>query len=262
MAEIMLFKTKSRKMKTEEFSQISEMLGFEGKTVETDEAMAVNDSGKTLAFANPCAKYAGLLFYTDQSQSLGEITEKVIDPEQANRWANDFLKQFKLIPQGKTDERINFKFELSAYLTEAVTFDGKERKKVGVKSEVASRMSINDIAVTGGRAKIRMVFKDKEMPALIYCGIWDDIEVYETRELVREHDIAKAVNENLAKRRNCKSLNSIVDIKLAYFANEFNGGPDLLAPYYFIEIESEDEKSRELGIDQGSKQLLWLPAYR
>jgi hypothetical protein len=261
MSEILLFRTKPKNMKAEEFSKMTKMLGFEEKVVETDEALAVRGSSRTLAYGNPCAKYAGVLFYTDQSQSLGEISEKVTDAKQAKRWADDFLKQFQL-PKGTRDDRIDFKFDTSSFMTQAVTFDGKERKKVNVKSDVVSKMTLNGIAVTGGRAKVRMVFKDKEMPSLMHVGLWENIEVYESRELVSEHEVVKTVNEKLAKRRNCKSANRIVDVKLAYFAKEFNGGPDVLAPYYFIEMEFEDKNGSELGIEEGPKQIFWLPAYR
>jgi hypothetical protein len=190
------------------------------------------------------------------------VAEKVVDPKSAKRWADGFLKQFQFVPQRNDDERINFKFETTGYVTEAVTFDGKERKKAKVKSEVASRMSLNGIAVTGGRAKVRMVFKEREQPIMIHCGLWENIEIYEKRELVSEHDVAKTVKEKLDRRSNCKSANRIVDVKLAYFASEFNGGPDVLAPYYFVEMEFEDKNAREFGIEQGPKQIFWLPAYR
>jgi hypothetical protein len=53
----------------------------------------------------------------------------------------------------------------------------------------------------------------------------------------------------------------VVDVRLAYFATEYHGGPDLLSPYYFVEVEYEDRTAQERQA-QGPRQMLWLPAYR
>jgi hypothetical protein len=145
---------------------------------------------------------------------------------------------------------------------EAVTFDGKERQRSMVKTEIGSKIFLNDFPVTGARAKVRMTFKGQEIPIMIHCGFWEDIEVFEERDFIREHDIVKVVKEKLAERRNVKSFNKIVELNLAYFAHEFEGEPDLLAPYYFIEIEFEDRNAMEAGISQGPRRVFWLPAYR
>jgi hypothetical protein len=262
MSKIFLYKTKPKRMKSEEFSKIAQALGVEKKLVETDEAFMVHDSTRALVYAQPGAKFGGLLFYTDQSKGMSEVSEKLLDVKRAKRWADDFLSEFNLIPQKGKDKRIDFHFETSSYLNEAITFNGKERRRSKVKTEIASKISLNGISVTGARAKVRMVFKNQARPIMIHRGLWENIEVYEERELVREHDIIKTVKEKLAKRSNCKSVNNIVDVKLAYLAAEFEGGPDLLAPYYFIDVEFEDRNAQEVGIEQGPRQVFWLPAYR
>ncbi len=48
----------------------------------------------------------------------------------------------------------------------------------------------------------------------LHCGLWKHIEVYEKRELVREHDIVKVIREKLARRQQCKAFYGIIDIKL------------------------------------------------
>lgn len=262
MSKIFLYKIKPKRMKLQEFLGITQTLGVEEEPVETDEALAVHNSTCALVYAQPGTKFGGLLFYTDQSQSMGGISEKLLDVKRAKRWADEFLKEFDLIPRKSEDERIDFHFETSSYVTEAITFDGKERRRDKAKTEIASKISLNGITVTGARAKVRMVFKDQEKPMVIHRGLWENIEVYEERELVREHDIIKTVKEKLDKRSNCKSINNTVDIKLAYLAAEFEGEPDLLAPYYFIDVEFEDKNAHEVGIEQGPRQVFWLPAYR
>lgn len=262
MSNIYLYKTRAAHATADSFMKIARKLGIDGKSIETDEALAVNDKKRALLYGQPCSKYAGLLFFTDQSKSLGEVSEKSLSEKRAKRWADEFLKEFDLIPRKTDDRRIKLSFATSSYQADAVVFDGKERTKAKVKTEVASKISLGDIPVTGPRAKVRMGFKEDEKPVMIHCGLWEEIEVYEEKELVREHDIVKTVKEKLAKRSNCKAVTAIVDVKLAYFAGEFAGGPDLLAPYYFIDVEFEDKDGREQGIEQGPRQLIWLPAYR
>ena len=97
---------------------------------------------------------------------------------------------------------------------------------------------------------------------MIHRGLWERINVYEERERIREHDVVKVVKERLDKRRCDKSFYDIRDIKLAYFAREFSGAPDILAPYYFIEIEFDDNNDEKTRRSQGPRQIIHLPAYR
>ena len=264
MSNVLLYRTTPKRMRAEEFSKIAGTLGVDQKPVETDEALAAHDSTKALVYAQPGAKLGGVLFYTDQSKSMGEVPEQVTDARRAKGWSDEFLNGFGLIPERTKDEQIDFHFETTGYANDAVTFDGKERRKRKSKTEIASRITLNGIAVTGPRANVRMAFQDREIPIMIHCGLWERIEVYEERELVREHDVARAVKDKLAERNKCccKDANRINDIKLAYLAAEYTGGPDVLAPYYFIEVEFEDRRAKELGVEQGPRQAFWLPAYR
>ncbi len=262
MSEVFIYKTKSQQLKPEQFTKIARNLGIRKKLVQTDEALAVHDSDCALVYGQPGSKFGGVLFFTDQSKSMGEMTEKLPDSKKVKRWADEFLNEFKLIPEKSKDRTIRFNLSTMGTQTHAITFDGKERKKKKIKTEIKSKITLNDVAVVGPRAKVRMVFNDPKRPLMIHCGLWKHIEVFEKRELVREHDIIKVIKEKLARREERKVCYDVVDIKLAYFAREFEGGPDLLAPYYFIEIEFEDEKGRESGISQGPKQIFWLPAYR
>jgi hypothetical protein len=97
---------------------------------------------------------------------------------------------------------------------------------------------------------------------MIHCGLWEHIEVYEEREWIREHDVVKIIKEKLSSRCCDQKGYDIIDINLAYYAREFSGGPDLLAPYYFIEIEFVDSNAEKVQIAQGPRQIFNLPAYR
>lgn len=261
MSQIWLLRIKTERMNTEKFAKIARYLGIDAKPVETDEALAIQDPRQALAYGQPGAKFAGLLFYTDQSKGVASAVEKPLDIQRAKRWADDFLGSFDLLPRKVEDKRIRLAFEINSYQTNAVVFDGKERRKTPIKTEISSKIALNDIPVVGPRAKVRMVFKDREKPVMIHRGLWESIEPFEERELVREHDVVAAVREKLAQRRNGKAYYDVVDIKLAYFAQEFCGGPDLLVPFYFVEVEFV-ARSDDKTVTQGPRQVLRVPAYR
>lgn len=272
MSKILIFKKSVDRMKLENFQKMAKTFEIKGKIVETDVALAVKDSKNVLAYAQPCGKFAGLLFYNDQTVGIAEPVEKLVDKKAVKRWADSFLHEFNLIPSKVKDERINLAFKLHSSQNEAIVFDGKERKRIKNKTEIRSEIELNEIPVVGPRAKVRMVFKDQEKPILIHSCLWDKLEVYEEREAVRIHDVVKVVKEKLMERRSCtdKSIEKrgsavrydIISTRLAYFADEYDGGADLLAPYYFVEVEFEDAKAKKNGITQGPRQFFWLPAYR
>jgi len=262
MTQIYLYKLKPEKMQSDKFTKISRELGIKNKAVETDEAMAVHDSIQALAYAQPTAKFAGLLFYTDQSKGTADEVKKLIDKKSALKWAGRFLERFDLLPKQSKDERIKLNIETICDQTQAIVFDGKERSKKKIKTEIHSKITLNDIPVEGPRSKIRMIFKDEAKPIMMHLGMWESIEIFEERELIREHDVFTIVKEKLAQRHKDDMNYDIVDIKLAYYADEFKGGPDLLVPYYFVEIEHEDKKARAVGITDGPKKIIPIPAYR
>ena len=66
-----------------------------------------------------------------------------------------------------------------------------------------------------------------------------------------------------AQRSDCKARTyDVRDVKLVYFANEYNGGPDLLTPSYFVEVEFVDPRYAGKESIQGPRQVLRLPAFR
>ena len=262
MRSVLLFKMRPLRMKAASLAAIAEFLGIKGKPTVTEEAIALHDSSQTLVYAQPGAKFGGLLLYVDSSKAMAEPVEKVLGVQRARRWADSFRKKFDLAPGEVEDARINLSSEISCHENIGVFFDGKERRKKKVKTEISSRICLDDILAVGPRAKVRMVFKDREKPVLIHRGVWDTLEVFEERELVRENDVVGAVRRKLDGRAKDGVRYDIVDVKLAYFAREFHGGPDILAPFYFIEVEFEDKSSEKVDITEGPRQVFWVPAYR
>lgn len=260
---VLLLRRKTRPMDAGKSAKLGEHLGIKGKPVETDEAVCLKDDARTMAYAQSCAKFAGLLFFTDQSVSLGEITEKVVPEERARAWAGAFLEKFDLLPAKGEDERIALEFALTAGQTEAIVFDGKERKRVKAKTDIGADISVNGIPVVGPRGKVRMTFKAAETPALMHVGLWDSLSVYDERTLVSENDVVRTVRDKLATRNECHKRNyDVRDVRLVYHADEFAGAPDLLAPWYFVEVELRDEHDKARGETQGPRQVLRIPAHR
>jgi hypothetical protein len=260
--KILLFKKSVESMKLEKFQKIAATLEIKGKALENENALAIRDEKRVLVYAQPHTKFAGLLFFNDQSKGLGDTADILLDEKRAKRWGDEFLSSFNLIPNKAKDDRINIAIKLFTAQTEAVVFDGKEKKKIKNRTEIRSEIALNGIPVVGPRAKVRIIFKDQEKPILVHSCLWDKIEVYEEKEAVRIHDVVKAVKEKLKERRGCMTHNDIVSTRLAYFATEYTAGTDILAPYYFVEVEFEDIKAQENGIKQGPRQVFWLPAYR
>jgi len=261
---VFLFKRKAQRMSADKLGKLAEHLGFRGSAKETDEAIVAKDDVRTLAYAQPCAKFAGLLFYTDQSVAWGECSdEKLVSDRQARDWGNRLLEGFELLPKRSDDEKIKLSFELKSWQTEGIVFDGKERRRMKAKTDVASDVSLNGIPVVGPRGKVRMIFKRDESPVMLHVGLWDQLSVYEERELVREHDVVSTVREKLAQRseRSARSYD-VRDVRLVYFADEYNGGPDLLTPSYFVEVEFMAPRHAGKEAIQGPRQVLRLPAFR
>lgn len=262
MSSIFLYRMKTESMKTGKFAEIAGHLGIKAEPVESEEALAIHDSERALAYAQPTGKFAGLLFYIDQSRGYAQPVDTLIDSKSAERWAVDFLDRFSLVPKKVEDKGVQLSFEIYTYEDQSVAFDGKERRRINLKTEIGSKIELNSIRVIGPRAKVRMVFKDQASPISIHRGLWESLEVYEERELLREHDIHTALKEKLAKRRDSSAYYHVVDCKIAYSAQEFCGGPDILAPFYFIEVEFEAANAEKRGVTQGPRQIFMLPAYR
>jgi hypothetical protein len=124
-----------------------------------------------------------------------------------------------------------------------------------------SRAAINDRYVTGPRAKLRLVFKNDKTPAWIHRALWQRLEVFEERPLLMEDEAYRKVSDRISGRGETRKTWRMIDIRLAYFAGEFCSAPDLLLPYYFIEVEFSDPKDQTRD-RQGPRQLIQIPASR
>jgi hypothetical protein len=263
MANVTLYRMKPARMGPEAIAKLARKLEIDAKPVASDDAVAVRDDRRTLVYAQPCSRMGGVLFYTDQAASLGAPVKKAVDPRRAKAWADRFLEEFRLLPKPTDGKHGRFALETYGYVNEGVVFDGRSRKRMAVGTVVGSKATLDGLPVSGPRGRIKMIFKDAERPAFIHRGLWDALEPYEEREIVREHDAVAAVRGELERRRDCGTpFYDVVDVKLAYWADAFGGGPDLLAPSYFVEVEYKDLNPKDRPDLQGPRQLIRVPAYR
>ena len=262
MATVTLFRMHHEQPTTEAMQKIARSLDVAGEPQESPEGTALAGERGVLAHAAPCSRLGGVFFYADPTASLAEPAKRPLEPAAAKKWADAFLERNGLLPK-PTEEGPRVEIEIEAATTEAVVFDGKERKRVPAKTDVTARITLDGVPVIGPRAKIRMVFKDDARPVFIHRGLWDSLEPYEDRELVREHDAVATVDGLLQTRKDCRDVShAIGDTRLAYFAREFSGAPDLLVPYYFVDVEFSNVDAKAAGEVQGPRQTIFFPAYR
>jgi len=169
------------------------------------------------------------------------------------------FKRFQLGLSESKNDQIKVSFSISARRTESAIEEGKEIKQVPVKTDVVSAIRVNGYYVTGPRAKLRMVFKNAKSPAWIHYGLWEKLEIFETRPILTEDHAYRKISDQLSRRGETSRTWRLINNRLAYFADEFRGGPDLLLPYYFAEIEFRGPKDSE-QTRQGSRQIMQIPA--
>jgi len=266
METINLYRLRTKLLKPDRFLEIGKKLKMKGEVIRSEEALFLEDRERALAFAQPGARFAGLMFYTDGSRGLGEIPGKTLAKRTAQNWAGQFLKEFDLLPKPRSGKEkkggAKLEFEQLATGASAVLYDGRERRKKSATTEITSRYALDGIPLVGPRAKARFVFKDGGLPLMMHISAWEELEFYAEAERVREHELVMKVREDLNETRDCSARYNIVDVRLAYFAEEYKGGPDLLAPSYFVEVEYTNEPAHVKEQTQGIRRMIQYPAYR
>ena len=130
------------------------------------------------------------------------------------------------------------------------------------RTDAGVRLRLNGLPVSGPRTRIRAVFGNDELPLMVHVAVWERLELHLEAELVRRHDVVSALERSIRGRTECNLAVRIKDIRLVYAASEeFQGRPDLLAPYYFVEGKSPHRWSKG-DPGQAPRQLLKIPAWR
>lgn len=261
MPEIPVFRIHTERLKKDRFEAVARHLGLRGNLVATEEALFMQDKERALAYAMPGSRFAGLLFFTDQSQGIADPIKRARATEQAEKWTNDFLKRFQLAPRDLANEKIKVSFTIRGLHSNSAVEDTKGVRRVPLTTEIVSDLRVNNYHVTGPRAKLRLVFKSARAPVWLHRALWEKLEVFETRAMVTEDEVFRRISESMERRGETQRNWQMLSNHLAYFAGEFLGGPDLLLPYYFVEIELRDPRDRERA-RQGPRRMIQVPACR
>jgi hypothetical protein len=264
MKKLHVFRQRAKRMEKDGIAKIAEELGMRGEVVATEDAIAVvsKGEGQMLAYAQPGGRFAGLMMYTDQTEAMGEVIGRTPSGSRAQRWSQQFLDKHDLMPAKSREDEMETRLEFEATAPRAVVFDGRERKEVSTRLDVAAKISVNGIPVTGPRAKMRLGFRSAERPFAMHRGIWEKLEVFEEREAVSEDEAVKVALSRVSGRGEARAMHRLNEVRMAYWAKEYEGGADLLEPWYFVEVEFEDRAAKKQGIDQGPRQVFTVPASR
>jgi hypothetical protein len=261
MATISLFRMTAPQLDRDVLRGVAKALRLDDNVTTSEDAAAVHDDERVLVRGGSCAKFAGVLLYLNHRSALGEVHEKPIDPKRADRWLEDFLEKHALGP-GKVDGPAKLELLPWSRVTEAVVFDGKERRRVPARTDAGIRFRLNGLTVSGPRTRIRAVFGRDELPLMLHVAVWERLEHYADAELVRAHDVVAALERSVRGRTDCNLTVRIQNVRLVYSASEeFQGRPDLLAPYYLIEVQSP-YRGAKAPTEDLPRQLLRLPAWR
>jgi hypothetical protein len=264
MSTIALFRISAPALDQDILRRVAESFHLGRNVTESDDAVAFHDDGRVLVRAGACAKFAGVLMYINHHAALGGIHEKPVDPERAGAWLSEFIGKHGLGPGKVGDDRARLELQPWSRFTEAFVFDGKERKRVRARTDAGVRFRLNGLPLSGPRTRIRAVFGGDELPLMVHVAVWDRLEHHGDAELVRAHDVVATLEKSIRGRTDCNLVVHAKALRLAYAASEeFQGRPDLLVPYYFVEIESPYHvtKGRADG-GQAPRQLLKIPAWR
>jgi hypothetical protein len=258
---VALYRRHTKRLDEGRFEALVKRLHKRPNVQQSDDGILAQGEDWALVYGQPCTRMAGVLFYANQSVAAAEPVERTLPAERGQRWAESFLQDNELLP-GDT-EGGELEFTLDARETEAIVYDGRERTRRSVSTDVVSLIRLDGIPVDGPRAKVRVVFKTDDNPVMMHMGLWERLSRHEDRELISRHEVAAAIRDRLASRKHCGSRDaSLRDLHLTYWADEFSGGPDLLTPWYFAEIELVDPRYTGREPIQGPRQVLRVPAYR
>ena len=245
MSSVNIFRYRPQQMKPEQFYTIAEELRLDGEFTEGEEGMVLHNDHEILTWSQPNAKFGGLLQYMDRERSLGQIAEDLPDVDAIQDYMNNFLERSRMLPlQGEFDTAVKLEAKITSAMLE--TEEG-ELARVPMRVDVTSHIELDGLPCIGPRAKVRAAFGPWEKPQFLHVGLWETIEHYMKGELIPKDRLAKII-EDSTKRREKESNLRVSDIDLAYWAREYDGGADILEPYYFVEIEhlARGEQSEEL----------------
>jgi hypothetical protein len=92
MAETLpLLRMRPIQMDPDRFRAVASALDLGGDLARTDEALALRDEQRTLVYAQPGSRLAGVLLFVDQRVGVAQQVERVVEEGEAAAWAERFL---------------------------------------------------------------------------------------------------------------------------------------------------------------------------
>ncbi|NUU19390.1 hypothetical protein HP550_19250 [Cellulomonas humilata] len=263
MTTISVARVRPAALDDERLRALAEAFRVDGDVVRTEEAYAVVGKEATLVHGGPGNRLAGVTTLVDLARGVA-ATDPEKDPaeplpaDKAVSVASELTERYGLGPAVARIDGVRLESSIDAIVTHAVRFDGKERTRFAVKTDVRARVTLDGIPVTGPRAGVNATFLDDDRPLRLMATTWDAVELYREAELVEEGEVLERVLEAARHRAGRTEKLSVVSSVLAYWAAPYEGGADLLEPSWFVEL---GHPSDEYGND-GPKQLVRVPATR
>ena len=243
---------------------VGDRLEIRGELRESEDAIVLASESGAIVHGQPTNRLGGLTTAIDTKRGIapdidadGNHKREVLDPDRATDVVKELLDRAGLATvRTKTDLELDVRTD--ARVTEGVRFDGKERTRFAVKTDVRARVTVNGLTVTGPRAGLSATFTDSDQPVRLFAASWDAIETFDERPLVDKDEAIADLLATRPERHDKRSPVDVIEATLGYWAGEYGGGADVLEPSWFVEIEHRlDGKG---GIPP--RKLVRLPATR
>ena len=176
---------------------LAESFRIDGDVVRTEEAFALVGKEATLVHGGPGNRLAGVTTLVDTVRGVAAADPEKDHPEplpaeKALGVTAELTERFGLGPTVARFDGVRLESSIDAAVVHAVRFDGKERTRFAVKTDVRSRVTLDGIPVTGPRAGVNATFLDDGRPLRLMATTWDAVELHHEAELVEEGEAAGA----------------------------------------------------------------------
>lgn len=257
MARIAIARVRPAKLDIDRLARLAERFRIDGEPVESEEAIVISGRSGAVVHGQPANRMGGVTTAVDLTRGVATSEGEPLPVEKAVPLATEVMESHGLGAVGTRSE-LDLDWQIDARVTEAVTFDGKERRRHPIKTDVRARVVLNEVPVSGPRTGASLTFTDHEVPLRMMVTTWQDLEVYGERELVEREEALEELLSAARHRDGRSEAFEVLSATLAYWAGPYTGGADLLEPSWFVEVAHTGD-----GIgDQVPKQLLRLPATR
>lgn len=228
-----------------------------GEHVEAEDAVVISSDAGVVVHGRAGNRMGGLTTAVDLTRGVASPGREPLPAPTADSLSTELLEAHGL-GATRTRSELEITWRLASQITDAVVFDGEQRRRQPAVTEVRARVLVDGVPVSGPRAGAALTFLDGEAPLRMTVTTWTALEVHEESELLdRDEVVAELLVPARDRRRRAPGL-EILSMDLAYWAGPYAGGADVLQPCWFVLV-------RVTGLDGEAnppRQLLRLPATR